>query len=392
MSLSSSFIKPGQTIGIIGGGQLGRMMALSAKEAGFKVIVLEPSKQSPAGQVADEEIVASYHDRNALSELARKSDVITYEFENIDYQSLKWLSEKAYIPQGAELIKITQDRILEKQALTEAGVNVAPYLVIRERIDLEQGIQTIGYPAVLKTARGGYDGKGQFVIKTKEEIEKAAELLEHGPCVLEAWVPFEKEISVVITKGVTNELTCFPIGENLHIQNILHKTIAPARISGEIEEKVHQMAKQIADHLDLVGTLAVELFLTDKQDIFVNELAPRPHNSGHYTIEACNISQFGQHIRAICGWPLQKIQLLCPAIMINILGQHVQPLIEEIPKRSSWSVHLYGKEEAKLNRKMGHITVLTDNIKETSQELKSTNIWSEADERETLLQTSGKMI
>lgn len=380
ISLSSSFIKPGQTIGIIGGGQLGRMMTLSAKEAGFRVIVLEPSPQSPAGQVADEEIVASYHDRNALSELARKSDVITYEFENIDYQSLQWLAEKAYIPQGAELIKITQDRILEKQALTDAGVNVAPYLVIRERKDLEQGIQTIGYPAVLKTARGGYDGKGQFVIKTQEEIEAAARLLEHGPCVLEAWISFAKEISVVMTKGVTNELTCFPVGENLHLQNILHKTIAPAKISAEIEQKVHQIAKQIADHLDLVGTLAVELFLTENHEIYVNELAPRPHNSGHYTIEACNISQFGQHIRAICGWPLQQIQLLRPAIMINILGQHVQPVIEEIPKKPNWSVHLYGKDEAKQNRKMGHITVLTDNIVETTKELKTTNIWSETNE------------
>ncbi len=380
ISLSSSFIKPGQTIGIIGGGQLGRMMTLSAKESGFRVIVLEPSPQSPAGQVADEEIVASYHDRNALSELAEKSDVITYEFENIDYQSLQWLAEKAYIPQGAELIKITQDRILEKQSLTDAGVDVAPYLVIRERKDLEQGIQTIGYPAVLKTARGGYDGKGQFVIKTQEEIEAAARLLEQGPCVLEAWISFAKEISVVMTKGVTNELTCFPVGENLHLQNILHKTIVPAKISAEIEQKVHQIAKQIADHLDLVGTLAVELFLTENHEIYVNELAPRPHNSGHYTIEACNISQFGQHIRAICGWPLQKIQLLRPAIMINILGQHVQPVIEEIPKKPNWSVHLYGKDEVKQNRKMGHITVLTDNIVETTKELKTTNIWSETNE------------
>lgn len=380
ISLSSTFIRPGQTIGIIGGGQLGRMMTLAAKKAGFKVIVLEPSSQSPAGQVADKEIVAAYHDRGALDLLAQHSDVITYEFENIDYESLKWLSQKAYIPQGADLIRITQDRILEKQALTKAGVEVAPYHVIRKKEDLEQGIQIIGYPAVLKTTRGGYDGKGQFVIKIREDIEEAVDMLEQGPCVLEAWIPFEKEISVVMTKGVTNELACFPVGENLHIHNILHKTTVPAGIPVEIEQKVHQIARQIAGYLDLVGTLAVELFLTKNQEIYVNELAPRPHNSGHYTIEACNISQFGQHIRAICGWPLQEIQLLRPAVMINILGQHVQSVIEEIPRKPNWSIHLYGKDQAKQNRKMGHITVLTENIVETTQELNSTNIWLETNE------------
>lgn len=375
MSLSKRYIQPGQTIGIIGGGQLGRMMTLSAKEAGFRVIILEPTADSPAGQVADEQIVAKYDDKLALEQLGQKCDVITYEFENIDYDALHWLENKTYIPQGAELIKITQDRILEKQAVTEAGVEVAPYEVIHTADELIEKIDRIGLPCVLKTSRGGYDGKGQFVIREHQDHEAAAELLKNGPCVLESWIQFSKELSVVMTRSIYGELNCFPVCENIHVHNILHQTIAPARISLEVEGKVIELAKKIADHFDLVGTLAVELFLTEDEKIYVNELAPRPHNSGHYTIEACNNSQFGQHIRAICGWPLLKSKLLKPAVMVNVLGQHVEGVMEEIPQRPNWSVHFYGKSEVKHNRKMGHITVMADQIDETLLELEATGIW-----------------
>lgn len=352
------------------------MMVFSAKEAGFRVVVLEPAPDSPAGQVADEQIVAAYNDREALNSLAEKSDVITYEFENIDYEALDWLTEKAYIPQGSELIKITQDRILEKQALTDAGVEVAPYAVIRREEELQQAIDEIGIPCVLKTSRGGYDGKGQHVIRNIADSAEAATLLRNGPCVLEAWIPFHKEISVVMTRGVNGELHCFPIGENIHVNNILHETIVPARISTNIDKEVYELARKIADQLQLVGTLAVELFLTENGKLYVNELAPRPHNSGHYTIEACNISQFGQHIRAVCGWPLQDVKLLKPVIMVNVLGQHVESVMEEIPQRPDWSIHYYGKEEAKHNRKMGHITVLTENIDSTLNEIDATGVWN----------------
>ncbi|MBS4179477.1 5-(carboxyamino)imidazole ribonucleotide synthase [Lederbergia citrea] len=374
--MSKTFIKPGQTIGIIGGGQLGRMMTFSAKEAGFRVIVLEPSQDSPAGQAADEQIVAAYDDHEALAILAEKSDVITYEFENIDYEALRKLTEKSYIPQGAELIKITQDRILEKQALTDAGVEVAPYSIIQTENDLELAVQKIGFPCVLKTSRGGYDGKGQYVINKQEDCDEAGSLLRNGPCVLEAWIPFEKEISVVMARSVEGELNCFPIGENIHENNILHETIVPARVSGDVEDRVLELAKKIADQLNLVGTLAVELFLTEDGNLFVNELAPRPHNSGHYTIEACNISQFGQHIRAISGWPLQEAKLLKPAVMVNILGQHVEAVMSEIPQRPDWSIHFYGKKEAKHNRKMGHVTILTEDIDTTLQELDASEVWN----------------
>nr|WP_249315785.1 5-(carboxyamino)imidazole ribonucleotide synthase [Bacillus sp. FJAT-49711] len=378
--MSKQFIKPGQTIGIIGGGQLGQMMTFSAKEAGFRVVILEPTPNSPAGQVADEQIVAAYDDRDALLQLAEKSDVVTYEFENIDFKALDWLLDKAYIPQGAELIRVTQDRILEKKALTEAGVDVAPYAVINRLEDLEIGIREIGIPSVLKTSRGGYDGKGQFVIKNQKDIGKAAVLLKNGPCVLEAWISFEKEISVVMTRNTSGQLSYFPVGENIHVNNILHQTIVPARVSDNVENKVAELARKIANHLSLAGTLAVELFLTEDEKIYVNELAPRPHNSGHYTIEACNLSQFDQHIRAVCGWPLQNVKLLQNAIMVNVLGQHVDGVVDEITKRPDWSVHFYGKEEAKHNRKMGHVTVLTDDIEETLKDLNETKIWRRHDD------------
>ncbi|GIN23041.1 N5-carboxyaminoimidazole ribonucleotide synthase [Siminovitchia fordii] len=371
----SKLIQPGSTIGIIGGGQLGRMMAMAAKHAGFKIAVVEPSVDSPTGQVADEEIVAPYDDRDALLKLASVSDVITYEFENVDYEALKWLTEKAYVPQGAELIKITQDRILEKKALTDAGVEVAAYAVIHSEEDLYKELDHIGFPSVLKTTRGGYDGKGQYVIHETENAKKAAALLKNGPCVLESWVPFEKEISVIMTRGISGELECFPVGENIHVNNILHETIAPARVSANVVKKAEELAEKIAVHLNLVGTLAVEMFLTKDEKIYVNELAPRPHNSGHYTIEACNISQFGQHIRAVCGWPLMKTRLLEPAVMVNVLGQHMEGVIKQIPKHQDWNVHFYGKEEAKINRKMGHITILTDAVDRTLEDLSGNEIW-----------------
>lgn len=373
----TKIIYPGQTIGIIGGGQLGRMMALSAKEAGYKIAVLEPSFDSPCGQIADVRIVAPYDDEAALEELAEVSDVITYEFENIDYEGLKRLTEIAYVPQGAELVRITQNRITEKKAIVEAGCPVAPYIVANEYEELLQQIDKIGYPCIVKTARGGYDGKGQQQLNSKADLPLAEKLFEHSPCVAESFVPFEKEVSVIVQRNGYGENYCLPVGENIHVHHILHETIVPARISNETSDKAIEAAKKIADHLQLVGTLAVEMFVLENGDIVINELAPRPHNSGHYSIEACNISQFGQHIRAVCGWPLRKPKLLSPAIMVNVLGQHVVPLSNSISKHPDWSIHLYGKTEAKVNRKMGHVTIMTNSIDETLHQIENSAIWSE---------------
>lgn len=370
-------IYPGQTIGIIGGGQLGRMMALAAKEAGFKIAVLEPSIDSPCGQVADIRIVAPYDDEAALEELAEVSDVITFEFENIDYDGLKRLTDIAYVPQGAELVRITQNRVTEKEAIALAGCPIAPYIVVNNYDELVNKIDAIGYPNVVKTARGGYDGKGQQILKSKEDLPLAKGLFEHSQCVVERFVPFVKEISVIVQRNGHGETYCLPVGENIHINHILHETIVPARIAAETSVFAEEAATKIADHLQLIGTLAVEMFVLEDGQLIINELAPRPHNSGHYSIEACNISQFGQHIRAVCGWPLRKPKLWSPSIMVNVLGQHVMPLTNSVSKYPDWSVHLYGKSEAKVNRKMGHVTIITDQIEHTLKQIDESGIWLE---------------
>ncbi len=381
MSLSNKVILPGQTIGIIGGGQLGKMMALSAKAMGYRVAVLDPAEDSPCGQVADITIVDAYDSFEGIKELEAVSDVITYEFENISAEALDWLCSHAYVPQEKELLEITQNRITEKAAISASGSAVAPYAVIQTENDIYDNIEKLGLPAVLKTARGGYDGKGQFVLKDESDIAEAAKLLQNGPCVLEQFISFHKEISVIIFRSPSGEKAVLPVAENVHKDNILHQTIVPARISGKAAEKAVMAAEHLAEKLNLTGTLAVEMFLTDEDEIFINELAPRPHNSGHYSIEACETSQFEQHIRAVCNLPLGSMSLLKPAVMVNILGEHQEPLLARIPALYNWKVHLYGKKEAKFKRKMGHITLLRDHVEEALAEAERTGIWSCGKER-----------
>jgi len=351
------------------------MMALAAKAMGFRIVVLDPVPDCPCGQVADEQIVGAYDDSHAIEQLAKKSDVVTYEFENIHAENLDWLAKHAYVPQGTNCLKMTQDRILEKKAIQSAGVKVAPYVVIETIDHLHLGIHDTGLPAVLKTARGGYDGKGQVVIRHPHDLLKAEALVEQGRCVLEKWIEFEREISVIITRNPQGEVAVFPVAENLHRNNILHQTIVPARISKEVEERAIQEAKKLANAFHLVGTLAVEMFVTSDEKIYINELAPRPHNSGHFTIEACETSQFEQHIRAIANWPLARTDLLKPVVMVNILGEHQARLLEKIPELKDWKIHLYGKKEAKLHRKMGHVTLLRETVEQGIQEAEESGIW-----------------
>lgn len=353
------------------------MMALAARAMGYRIAVLDPVEDSPCGQVADYKIIGNYDDLAAISQLAEVSDVITYEFENIDAAALEWLCDQAYVPQGKSLLEITQDRVKEKAAIVNAGVQVAPYAVINSVNDLVENCERLGFPVVLKTARGGYDGKGQVVLNNSQDIEKAQVLLEYGQCILEKWISFTKEISVIITRNPNGETAVFPVGENIHQDNILHQTIVPARISKLAEDKAIQSAVQLANAFELVGTLAVEMFLSAGDKIYINELAPRPHNSGHYTIEACETSQFEQHIRAVCNLPLGKTELLKPAVMVNILGEHVQNVLEKLTNVPDWKVHLYGKKEAKFKRKMGHVTILCDTVDTVLEDVANSNIWEE---------------
>ncbi|MDZ5672602.1 MULTISPECIES: 5-(carboxyamino)imidazole ribonucleotide synthase [Bacillus] len=375
--MSKQIIYPGAVIGIIGGGQLGKMMAVSAKQMGYKVAVVDPVKDSPCGQVADVEITAHYNDREAIRQLAEISDIITYEFENIDYDALHWLKDHAYLPQGSELLLITQNRETEKKAIQAAGCEVAPYSIVKTQKELKQAVQELGLPAVLKTCRGGYDGKGQIVIKKEAQMEQAAALLEHGTCILESWVSFKMELSVIVVRSVNGEVSTFPAAENIHHNNILFQSIVPARAGEGIQQKAAELAVKLADELNLVGPLAVEMFLTEDGELLVNELAPRPHNSGHYTLDLCETSQFEQHIRAVCGLPLGKTDLLKPGMMVNLLGNEVK-LVEEDPDLlKEAKLYIYGKHEIKKGRKMGHITFMKQPEDEWIQEI--TNKWMNRD-------------
>ncbi|MGM9988699.1 MAG: 5-(carboxyamino)imidazole ribonucleotide synthase [Bacillaceae bacterium] len=372
--MSEKIIVPGQTIGIIGGGQLGRMMASSAREMGYNIIVLDPTPNSPCGQIADKQIVASYHDLEAIKQLAQQSDVITYEFENIDYEALAWLEEHVYLPQGSTLLKITQNRLVEKKAVMEQGVKVAPFVAVTNEEELIEGLHIIGFPAVLKTTMGGYDGKGQVVLKEQEDVKKAIHLLKQE-CILEGWVPFEKEVSVIVVRSVSGEVAIFPIAENIHIDNILHQSIVPARVTEDVYERATKIASHLANQLHLVGILAIEMFVTKDGEVYVNELAPRPHNSGHYTMNGCKTSQFQQHVRSICNWPLGETTLLSPTVMVNILGEHMEAVLENIPAMKKANLHLYGKAEAKVKRKMGHINIVATSIEEALETVDNLHIW-----------------
>jgi 5-(carboxyamino)imidazole ribonucleotide synthase len=372
------FIQPGQTIGILGGGQLGKMMAVSAKQMGYRVVVLDPVEDCPAAQVSDEIIVAPYDDVAAAKELVTRADVVTYEFENVDLEMATFIEQEGYLPQTSELLSITQDRLNEKATLTEAGLRVAPYQKVETKDDLKRALIKLGFPSVLKTVRGGYDGKGQLVLRSESDVPLASELLDgQHVLVLEQWVPFIKELSVMVVRNTSGVIKTYPVSENRHVHNILHHSLVPADVSDLIQKEADLAARRIAESLGLIGALGVELFLTKDGTIYVNELAPRPHNSGHYTIEACEFSQFEQHIRAICGLPLGPADLLKKVVMVNILGQHMPGLLKNLPKLENAHLHLYGKTEAKQNRKMGHLTVLTEDMNETLKWLDNLGIWTD---------------
>lgn len=371
----SELIEQGKTIGIIGGGQLGQMLTFAAKQAGMRVVILDPNPDCSAAQAADSSIVAEYSDKKAIEELARRSDVLTYEFENVDLEALEDVSDKVLIPQGTELLRITKDRLREKTFLKEHGLQVAPFAAVSCKEDLVSAIEEIGYPSVLKTCEGGYDGKSQLVLHTREDLKNADELLEQGRCILEGWVEFSMECSVMVARNMDGAISVFPVSENIHRNQILHESIVPARMSEELQSNAKKMAEKIADSLNLCGILGVEMFVGDDGRLYVNELAPRPHNSGHYSIEACNFSQFAVHNRAICNWPMPKIDLLSPVVMVNILGQHVDGCRKLVLKKPQWHFHDYGKGEIRIDRKMGHVTILTDDIEKTLAEVEDTSVW-----------------
>ncbi|MCT1215224.1 5-(carboxyamino)imidazole ribonucleotide synthase [Latilactobacillus curvatus] len=368
-------ILSGQIIGIVGGGQLGQMMTLVAKEMGFRVIILDPQADCPAGQVADDQIVAAYDDQSQIMALAKRVDVLTYEFENVDAQTIEAAQAYTWIPQGTKALRIAQDRLLEKQFLVDQQLPHAAFEIVTTQAELVTAVAKVGFPCLLKTTRGGYDGKGQVILRSATDIAAAEQLLTAGICVLEAMVHFDQEISVMISQNSSGQQAIFPVIENQHRDNISHISICPARIPAALAEQAQSVAAKIAAQIELVGTLGVEFFVGQDGQLYVNEIAPQPHNSGHLTIEACDFSQFATHIRGVCNWPLQQPRLWQSAIVVNVLGQHWQVALDASRQSAVWHYHDYGKDVQKTNRKMGHVTVLTNTVEETLVALKATKIW-----------------
>ena len=364
--MSLSPILPGASLGVLGSGQLGRMFAIAARRMGYRVHTFSPDSDTPTGQVADYEIEASYDDLDAVRDFARAVSVVTFEFENVPSATVEAASQFAPVRPGGAVLHTTQHRLREKLFLCGARFPIAPFKHITSAEDLRAAVQQIGLPAVLKTAGFGYDGKGQSKIATPEEAERAALNFDGREAVLEAFVDFEREVSVVCARGADGEFAHYGVVENRHERHILDCTIAPARVSAEVAREATQIAASLAEQLSLVGVLCVEFFLrrdggSGGGKLFVNELAPRPHISGHFTIDACLTSQFEQQVRAVCGLPLGATEQLRPAAMANLLGdlwQHGEPDWRAACATPHVKLHLYGKHEARAGRKMGHLTAL----------------------------------
>ncbi len=363
-------ILPGATLGMLGGGQLGRMFTTAAQTMGYKVIVLEPDPNSPAGIIANQHICAKYTDEGALSQLAELCDAITTEFENIPATTLSYLEAKTVVHPSSKALASTQNRIIEKQFIESLGINVAPFAAIRSGDDIDAIEHSFQFPAILKVANFGYDGKGQVVCETADDVRAAFTSLEGVECVLEQRINLEREISTVLARGQSSNITHFPIAENVHINGILHATTVPSSVPEQQAKIALEMADKIANGLDYVGTMAVEFFVSTAGDILANEIAPRPHNSGHFTLDACETSQFEQQVRMLCGLPSGNCELTSPVVMINILGDvwgNSAPNWQNLLSQSQNKLHLYGKKEARVGRKMGHFNVLAPTLDQATE-------------------------
>src|SRR6516165_11498617 len=352
-------IPPGSTIGLLGGGQLGRMFGIAARRMGYRVHTFEPSPDSPAGQISDREFTGAYTDASLIDEFVQSVDVVTFEFENIPADVVDRISKEKPVHPRSEVLHICQNREREKTFLRKNGYPTASFEVVTSQAELDHAISRVGKPAVMKTADFGYDGKGQVKIRAGDTPNFA---LMNRRAVVEQWIDYQCELSVVCARDEWGQVSAFPVAENVHTRHILDYTIAPARLSKTIQSHAQQIAEEIASSLGVVGLIAVEFFLNKENELLVNELAPRPHNSGHYTFDACVTSQFEQQLRAVCGLPFGATALLSPVVMVNLLGDlwanGNPPNWLPILSRPSAKLHLYGKLEGRPGRKMGHYCVL----------------------------------
>ncbi len=352
---------PGAMIGVMGGGQLGRMFAVAARRMGYRVHTFSPENEGPAAQFSDRATAGDYDDEAAVTEFARSIDVLTFEFENIPAPTIEWASREQIVRPRGEILLIAQNRLREKEFLSGAGFPVAPFRRVASEDDLTKAVEAIGRPSILKGAAFGYDGKGQQRIEPESSLTEIWSTRENAECVLEQVIAFEKEISVIVARGPDGKTAVFPVCENIHRHHILDVTLAPARVAEGVAHEARELACAVAQSLDLVGLLAVEMFLRGNGELIINEVAPRPHNSGHWTIEGCVTSQFEQHVRAVCGLPLGGTGILRPSAMVNLLGDvwsEGEPDWAMALAEPSVHLHLYGKREPRSRRKMGHLTAL----------------------------------
>lgn len=363
-------ILPNSSIGVFGSGQLGRMLAIEARKMGYRVNTYSHSRDTPTGQVADLETCAEYEDLDSVREFARSVDVVTFEFENVPSATIDAAAKFVPVHPKGEVLHTTQNRLREKTFLSKNGIPVTPFRHIRTIEELCDGVNALGLPSVLKTAGFGYDGKGQTKIKTESEIEAAFGSLRATDGILEAFVDFEKEISVVCARDQNGNFVHYGLIENEHADHILDISFAPAVVSETTFGEAVEIARSIAESLDYVGTLCVEFFVTKEEKLLVNEIAPRPHNSGHITFDACVTSQFEQQLRAVCGLPLGSTEFYRPAAMANLLGElwrNNEPNWSEALKAANIKLHLYGKKDPRPGRKMGHLTSLGDTASEAAK-------------------------
>jgi 5-(carboxyamino)imidazole ribonucleotide synthase len=356
-------ILPGKTVGILGGGQLGRMFAIAARRLGYRVHSFDPIRDAPAGQIADVEVIAAYDDLDAARRFAAGVDVVTFEFENIPAETLRVVAETRPVHPSPEVLHVCRHRLREKDFLAQHGFPVTPYRTITGPAQLADAVAEIGPPAILKTADFGYDGKGQVRIEPGDNLDRAWAQMGRPVGVLEAFVPFVRELSVICARTAAGQIVCFRPAENAHRHHILDVTMVPGEFSAATARRAVELASAITEDLDVVGLLAVEMFELADGSVLVNELAPRPHNSGHFTIDACVTSQFEQQLRAVCGLPLGSVELFRPAAMANLLGecwQHGEPNWPAALRFGDVKLHLYGKHEARPGRKMGHLTALAE--------------------------------
>ena len=351
-------LEPGSIIGILGGGQLGRMLAVAATRLGFKSHIFDPSENSPASQVACKTSIASFENEKALIKFANSVDVITYEFENIPTSALDVLEKIVPIRPGREALRVSQDRIIEKDFLSGIGLKTTPYQIVDGFNSLHSASELIGFPAILKTTRLGYDGKGQVRLSENSDIEKEYKKLGDNILIYEGFVDFEFEVSVIAARNLSGQVACYDPGQNVHINGILHSTTIPSQLNSQQTVDAVLIASKILESLNYVGVLGVELFYT-KSGLIVNEIAPRVHNSGHWTQNGCTIDQFEQHIRAITNWPLGDGTRHTNVVMQNLIGDEVKH-VAELAKDENISLHLYGKTEIKPGRKMGHFNLVKE--------------------------------